>query len=63
VGAMVAQQLRLGLWMRYWAGLHLACHVGTPSHVGKRMLQLASVGPHDHVVDLGCGDGHLLMAG
>jgi hypothetical protein len=63
VRAMVAQQLRLGLWMRYCSGLHLAPHVGTPSHVGKRMLQLASVGPNDHVVNLGCGDGHLLMAG
>ncbi|KAH8972254.1 hypothetical protein BDL97_02G185600 [Sphagnum fallax] len=59
---MVVQQLRLGLWMRYWAGLRLAPHVGTPSHVGKRMLQLASVGPQDHVVDLGCGDGRLLIA-
>jgi hypothetical protein len=63
VGAMVTPQLRLALWMRYWAGLRLAPHVGTPSHVGKRMLHLDSVGPHDHVVDLGCGDGRLLMAG
>lgn len=61
--AMVVQQLRLGLWLRYWAGLRLAPHVGTPAHVGSRMMQLASVGPNDRVVDLGCGDGRLLIAG
>jgi hypothetical protein len=59
----VPQQLRLGLWLRYWAGLRLAPHVGTPPHVAARMLQLAAVAPDDRVVDLGCGDARLLIAG
>ena len=59
----VEQKLRLGLWLRYWAGLRLAPHVGTPAHVAHRMLKLAQVGPADRVVDLGCGDARLLIAG
>ncbi|KAG0571115.1 hypothetical protein M758_6G203000 [Ceratodon purpureus] len=58
----VEQKLRLGLWLRYWAGLRLAPHVGTPAHVAHRMLKLAQVGPADRVVDLGCGDARLLIA-
>ncbi|XP_024367882.1 uncharacterized protein [Physcomitrium patens] len=58
----VVQKLRLGLWLRYWAGLRLAPHVGTPAHVAHRMLKLAAVGPGDLVVDLGCGDARLLIA-
>ncbi|KAJ7526689.1 hypothetical protein O6H91_16G018600 [Diphasiastrum complanatum] len=53
--------LRLGLWMRYWAGFRLAPFVPTPFHVAHRMLDLASVKPSDFVMDLGCGDGRLLI--
>lgn len=55
--------MRLGLWMRYWAGLRLAPYHGTPHHVARRMLQLAGVNATDLVVDLGCGDARLLIAG
>lgn len=35
--------------------------VSTPLDVVTRMLELARVGPSDSVMDLGCGDGRILM--
>jgi predicted TPR repeat methyltransferase len=40
----------------------LAPYVATPDDVVARMLDLASVGPSDHVFDLGCGDGRVAIA-
>jgi len=37
-------------------------YVATIGEVVERMLALAEVGPSDHVVDLGCGDGRILVA-
>jgi SAM-dependent methyltransferase len=37
----------------------LAPYVPTPQEVVDRMLALASVGRHDVVLDLGCGDGRI----
>ena len=34
----------------------------TPEAVVERMLDLACVGPGDHLFDLGCGDGRILIA-
>lgn len=34
---------------------------GTPPEVVDRMLRLASVGPEDLVVDLGCGEGRIVV--
>ena len=34
----------------------------TPQHVVGEMLNLANVGPHDVVYDLGCGDGRIVIA-
>jgi SAM-dependent methyltransferase len=39
----------------------LAPFVTTPQDVVERMLELAQVGPHDIVYDLGCGDGRLVI--
>lgn len=36
--------------------------VPTPEHVVDRMLQLAAVGPQDLVIDLGSGDGRVVIA-
>ena len=36
--------------------------VPTPPTVVEAMLKLAGVGPHDHVVDLGSGDGRIVLA-
>jgi len=36
-------------------------YVPTPQEVVDRMLELADVGPHDYVVDLGSGDGRMVI--
>jgi SAM-dependent methyltransferase len=36
-------------------------HIGTPERVIERMLALAKVGPEDTVVDLGSGDGRIVI--
>ncbi|MFN8896654.1 MAG: SAM-dependent methyltransferase, partial [Pseudomonadota bacterium] len=33
----------------------------TPDHVTRAMLELARVGPGDHVIDLGSGDGRIVI--
>ena len=37
-------------------------YVQTPQNVVDRMLQMAHVGPRDYVIDLGSGDGRLVIA-
>jgi len=34
----------------------------TPEPLVERMLDLAEVGPGDHLIDLGCGDGRIVIA-
>ena len=48
-----------------WAGTphHLdAPFWPTPEPLVERMLDLAGVGPGDHLIDLGCGDGRIVIA-
>jgi precorrin-6B methylase 2 len=52
---------RLGLW-RVSPRLDLAPFWATPPRVVETMLDLASVGSRDVVVDLGCGDGRVVIA-
>ena len=40
----------------------VAPYADTPDHVVTEMLRLAGVGPSDFVVDLGSGDGRLVIA-
>jgi SAM-dependent methyltransferase len=35
--------------------------VTTPDNVTLEMLRIANVGPHDHVIDLGSGDGRIVI--
>ena len=35
--------------------------ITTPDHVTGAMLELAGVGPQDHVIDLGSGDGRIVI--
>jgi len=39
----------------------LAPYVPTPRGVVKSMLEIANAGPEDIVIDLGCGDGRILI--
>lgn len=53
--------LWLGSWLRFVAGNRLAPFVPTPHHICERMMALASVGPGDTLLDVGSGDGRLLL--
>src|SRR6056297_3929629 len=37
-------------------------YVPTPDFVVEEMLDMAGVGPGDYVIDLGCGDGRIVIA-
>ena len=37
-------------------------YVPTPYHIVDQMLEVANVGPGDYVIDLGCGDGRIVIA-
>src|SRR6056297_238056 len=37
-------------------------YVPTPDFVVERMLDMADIGPGDYVIDLGCGDGRIVIA-
>ena len=37
-------------------------YVPTPDSIVERMLDMADVGPGDYVIDLGCGDGRIVIA-
>jgi len=37
-------------------------YVPTPHFMVEKMLELADVGPGDYVIDLGCGDGRIVIA-
>ncbi|HEX7034139.1 MAG TPA: methyltransferase domain-containing protein [Pseudomonadales bacterium] len=44
------------------AGAPGAPYVPTPDDIVERMLALAEVGEHDHLIDLGSGDGRIVLA-
>ena len=47
-------------WLEFGKGLDVP-YVQTPPNVVRAMLQMAHVGPGDVVVDLGCGDGRIIV--
>eukprot|EP00967_Tisochrysis_lutea_P008131 scaffold9712_cov32-Tisochrysis_lutea.AAC.4 len=53
--------LWLGTWARFLAGSRLAPFVPTPPEVCRRLLQLGRLRAGERVVDLGCGDGRMLV--
>ena len=40
----------------------LAPYVASPNRVVDRMLEMASIKPGETLIDLGCGDGRILVA-
>jgi hypothetical protein len=42
-------------------GRHIARFIPTPAHIVDRMLALAGVRPTDRLLDIGCGDGAILI--
>ena len=43
------------------AGQRMAPYVPSPQEIIDRMLEVAQAGPGDLVIDLGCGDGRILI--
>jgi hypothetical protein len=44
-----------------WAVEPRVPYVPTPQEVVERMLEIAKVGPHDYLIDLGSGDGRIVV--
>src|SRR6185503_19344071 len=44
-----------------WAAEPSVPYVPTPEDVVERMLQIARVGPADYLIDLGSGDGRIVI--
>ena len=44
-----------------WAGEARVPYVPTPQEVVERMLEIARVGPNDYLIDLGSGDGRIVV--
>ncbi len=44
-----------------WAAEPSVPYVPTPQDVVERMLQIAKVGPNDYLIDLGSGDGRIVV--
>jgi SAM-dependent methyltransferase len=61
IGVLAPDGLWLGSWARFFLGNRLAPFVGSSLPVCQAMLRLAKVGAGDRFVDLGCGDGRLLV--
>ena len=53
----------LASWLRYYlpTSSYVAPFHGAPIGAAKKLLRLGKVSPHDTLVDLGCGDGRLLI--
>lgn len=61
----VAVAIAVALVSLVWLGWNLtldALWQPTDRVTVRRILLLGEVGPHDHVVDLGCGDGRIVVA-
>ncbi len=62
--ALLALLASVGLWAGPGAHAQLVEEVPfitTPDNVTLALLQLAGVGPQDHVIDLGSGDGRIVI--
>ena len=66
--ALILRLTALAFMMFVFSGGHAnaqekdAPFVPTPPDVVDKMLDMANVGPGDYVIDLGCGDGRIVIA-
>jgi hypothetical protein len=57
---LLAAGIAVGVWPAAHAGE--VPYVPTPANVVDAMLSIANVGPRDYVIDLGSGDGRIVIA-
>ncbi|MBI3935502.1 MAG: class I SAM-dependent methyltransferase [Betaproteobacteria bacterium] len=56
-----AWALAAGCFGASWGGEPTVPYVPTPQEVVEKMLEIAKVGPQDYVIDLGSGDGRIVI--
>src|SRR3990172_9994229 len=59
--AMLGAAMVLGATIGADAAQSSVPYVPTPQEVVERMLEMAKVGPHDYLIDLGSGDGRIVV--
>src|SRR3990172_6235156 len=59
--AMLGAAMVLGVTIAAGAAESSVPYVPTPQEVVERMLEMAKVGPHDYLIDLGSGDGRIVV--
>src|SRR3972149_4290573 len=59
--AMLGAAMALGVTLAAGAAESSVPYVPTPQEVVERMLEMARVGPHDYLIDLGSGDGRIVV--
>ena len=59
--AMLGAAMVLGVTIAAGAAESSVPYVPTPQEVVERMLEMARVGPHDYLIDLGSGDGRIVV--
>lgn len=60
-GVMLGAAMALGVSIAVGAAELTVPYVPTPQEVVERMLQMAKVGPQDYLIDLGSGDGRIVV--
>ncbi len=58
---MLGAAMVLGVSIAAGAAELTVPYVPTPQEVVERMLEMAKVGPHDYLIDLGSGDGRIVV--
>ena len=61
VRAMLGAAMVLGVTIAAGAAEPTVPYVPTPQEVVERMLEIAKVGPQDYLIDLGSGDGRIVV--
>jgi len=59
--AVLGAVMVLGVTIAAGAAEPSVPYVPTPQEVVERMLEIAKVGPHDYLIDLGSGDGRIVV--
>src|SRR3990172_2297018 len=59
--AMLGAAMVLGATIGADAAQSSVPYVPTPKEVAERMLEMAKVAPHDYLIDLGSGDGRIVV--
>jgi SAM-dependent methyltransferase len=54
-------KVHVSTWLRFFAGTRLGPYHEMPSHVISGIIQLSKLSPEDSLLDIGCGNGRVLL--